>query len=112
MTELFLLLVITVILIMISTIRLKDKKLNYIWSEFNIHAILFLAGWVTFSILSGLFIVFDDLESSRDYSNQELIHGAKVGMRLMTMGFGLFILSISIFSRSNLRSKNQGIAND
>jgi len=110
--ELFLLLVIFVILIVITAIRLKDKNQNFIWSEFYPHAILFLAGWIIFSIMTGLFIVFDDLESSRDYSVQELLHGAKVGFRLMTVGFGLLILSIFMISQMNLKSKTKDIDND
>jgi len=105
MTELFLLLVLTVILIIIAAIRLKDNKPNFIWSEFITHAILFLAGWVIFSIMTGLFIVFDDLESSSVYSIQESLRGAKVGMRLMAAGVGLSMLSVFILNRPNLKSK-------
>lgn len=105
MLELALYIVITTIIIIITVIQMKKIILNAIWPDFSTHAILLLVGWIIFSTLSGLFVVFDDLEKAVDYSNQELLHGVKVGMRFMA--WGLLILYMIIFSRSK-KSTNQG----
>ncbi len=105
MLELTLLVPIAITIIIVSVIHLKKRILNSLWADFNTHAILLFGGWIIFSILSGLFIVFNDLEGSRDYSDQELLLGAKVGMRLMT--WGLLILYVLLFSRSNIKSAKQ-----
>jgi hypothetical protein len=105
MLELAFLLAMTITIMIVTVIHMKKKILNSFWADFSTHVILLFVGWIIFSILSGLFIVFDDLEHARDYSNQELLHGLKVGMRLTA--WGLLILYMILFSRSKIKSTNQ-----
>jgi ABC-type Na+ efflux pump permease subunit len=105
MTELFLLIVTTLIIMITVGVRLKRKTLNHLWADLNTHVFLLLAGWVILSILVGLFIVFDDIERSKDYSNLGLLHGSKVCMHLMM--WGLLVLSVIISGLLHLKSKNQ-----
>jgi len=64
------------------------------------HAIFLCLGWIMLSILIGLFLLFDDLEGSKE-AVRAIEHRIETAALLMTSGFVLFFLLFLLLKKLN-----------
>ncbi len=89
MIELTLLLAINLFLTGVVVVNWKKSKLDFVLPGLGRYILMFLTGWLSFSILFGLLVLFDDLESSKTFSYHLLSNGASTALRLIAIGLAL-----------------------
>ncbi len=91
MIEFTLLLVVNIALIAIIVVYWKNSKLDFVLPGLSKYIFMFLAGWLGFSVLFSLLILFDDLESGKAFSYQLLLSLITTALRLLALGWAITI---------------------
>ena len=91
MIEITLLLVVNIALIGIIIACWKKSNLDLVLPGLSKYIFMFLAGWLGFSVLFCLLILFNDLESGKVFSYQSLLRLISTALRLLAMGWGITI---------------------
>jgi hypothetical protein len=68
------------------------------WSKADKHLIMLAMAWSTFSILVGIFLMFDSLESGEAVSFA-IIHALEVAGIFIIAGLVTFCLPLAVYSR-------------
>lgn len=67
------------------------------------HFLFLLLGWIFFSLLLGLFQIFDALEFSKDEATSKIVEGLQISGASITLGLCL-LLGILYYFRQKARS--------
>lgn len=89
MIEIALLLVINMALIGILIAYWKKSNLDLVLSGLSKYILMFLTGWLGFSILFILLMLFNDLENGKTFSYQLLERLISTALRLLAMGWAI-----------------------
>ncbi len=107
MNELTLLLVINMALVGACIAYWRKSDLERIFLGLGKYIIIFLTGWIGFSLLVGLFLAFQDLENSKVLSYQLLAGDVIVVLRFIAFGIVLTFLLAWITVRFSKRIKHK-----
>ena len=91
MIEITLLMVINIALIGIIVVYWKKSKLDLVLPGLSKYILLFLAGWLGFSILFSLLMLFNDLENGKTFSYQLLERLISTALCLLALGWAITI---------------------
>ena len=91
MIEITLLLVVNIALIGIIIAYWKKSKLEFVLPGLSKYIFMFLAGWLGFTILFSLQILFDDLESGKIFSYRLLERLISTALCLLALGWAITI---------------------
>ncbi len=108
MNEFLLLLAINAALVGVVIAYWRKSYLNNIFSGVGKYIFIFLAGWIGFSIIIGLFLAFQDLKNSKVFSYQLLVGDVIVALRFFAVGLVLtFLLTwTAVRVSKRLKQKN------
>lgn len=91
MIEITILVVVNIALIGIIVANGKRSKLNFVLPGLSKYIFMFLTGWIGFSILFSLFMLFEDLESGKIFSYQLLLRSIITFLCLLALGLATAI---------------------
>jgi hypothetical protein len=77
------------IIFLIGLVSVRKMILSNQCSDIIVSSLFLVAAWIMLSILIGLFLLFDDLEASKE-AVRAIEHRIKTAALLMTSGFVLF----------------------
>jgi hypothetical protein len=93
MIEITILVVVNIALIGVIVANWKKSKLNFVLPGLSKYIFMFLTGWLGFTILFSLHILFDDLESGKTLSYELLLRLIATALSLLAMGW---VITISL----------------
>jgi len=93
-------LLITIIIFLIGFLSFRKMILLNQWPGIIVHAIFLGLAWIMLSILIGLFLLFDDLEGSKE-AVQAMEHRIETTALLMHSGIVLFYFLFLLLKKLN-----------
>jgi ABC-type dipeptide/oligopeptide/nickel transport system permease component len=103
MIEFTLLLVFALAILGAIVARARKSKFDHVLHGLGRYIFILLAGWLGFSLLFALYILFDDLESGKMFSYQLLLRWMTNVLRLLTIGLGVAIVLVWVPTRFSKR---------